>query len=184
MKLTGQKVRLRPVEKEDATRMMLWENDPRHWKVSGTEVPYSLHSILDYIEQARHIRVHGQLRLIICIASNDEPIGTLDLYDADFKNLRAAIGILIADSENRGHGYALEALEILEDYARKILGFHNLYCSVHADNPASNALFRGAGYEQVGIRKEWFLDVASEPEHTNGKQWIDEILYQKCLKKD
>lgn len=182
MKLKGQKVLLRPVEKEDATRLMLWENDPHHWKVSGTEVPFSLHTILEYIEQAQHIRTHGQLRLIICIAASGEPVGTLDLYDADFKNLRAAVGILIAEDPHREQGYAREALSLLEDYARTILGFHNLYCSVHADNPASNGLFRSAGYREVGVRKEWFLQ--TQLTGRGGKQWIDEILYQKCLKKD
>ena len=53
MRLRGQKVRLRPVEKDDATRLLLWENNPQHWKVSGTEVPFSLNAILEYIAQAQ-----------------------------------------------------------------------------------------------------------------------------------
>lgn len=181
MRLKGQKVRLRPVEKDDATRLMLWENNPQHWKVSGTEVPFSFSAILEYIEQAQHIRTHGQLRLIICLADSDEPIGTVDLYNADFKHSRAAVGILIADEANRQQGCALEALELLEGYVREILGFHNLYCSVHGDNAASNALFEKAGYERIGIRKEWFLDLSA---NAGGTKWIDEILYQKWLKKD
>ena len=174
MRLKGQKVRLRPVEKDDATRLLLWENNPQHWKVSGTEVPFSLNAILEYIAQAQHIRTHGQLRLMICLTEDDEPIGAVDLYNADFKHSRAAVGILIADNAHRQQGFALEALELLEDYVRQILGFHNLYCSVHGDNPASNALFMRAGYERVGVRKDWFFE---------GKQWIDEILYQKCLER-
>jgi diamine N-acetyltransferase len=174
MKLKGRKVRLRPVEKDDATRLLLWENNPQHWKVSGTEVPFSLNAILQYIEQAQHIRNHGQLRLMICLADTDEPIGAVDLYNADFKHSRAAVGILIAETDHRQQGYALEALELLEEYVRQILGFRNLYCSVHGDNVASNALFEKAGYVHVGTRKEWFLE---------GNKWIDEILYQKWLKK-
>lgn len=174
MRLKGQKVRLRPVEKEDATRLMLWENNPQHWKVSGTEVPFSLNAILEYIEQAQHIRTHGQLRLIICVLDTDEPIGTVDLYNADFKHSRAAVGILIAEPEYRQQGYALEALELLESYVQQILGFHNLYCSVHGDNAASNNLFEKAGYVLIGKRKEWFLE---------GNHWIDELLYQKVVGK-
>jgi diamine N-acetyltransferase len=174
MRLKGQKVRLRPVEKDDATRLMLWENDPRHWKVSGTEVPFSLHSILEYIEQSQHIRSHGQLRLIICDVLTDEPVGTIDLYNADFKHSRAAVGVLIAELEYRKRGYALEALELLEEYVRRILGFHNLYCSVHGDNTASSSLFEKAGYVKAGTRKNWFLE---------NNKWIDELLYQKWLEK-
>lgn len=179
MRLKGQKVRLRPVEKDDATRMLLWENNPQHWKVSGTEVPFSLNAILEYIEQAQHIRSHGQLRLIICLAETDEPIGTVDLYNADFKHSRAAVGILIAEHEHRQQGCALEALELLEEYVKQILGFHNLYCSVHGDNLANSALFEKAGYERIGVRKEWFLESTGK----GSKHWIDEILYQKWLGK-
>lgn len=174
MKLKGQKVSLRPVEKEDATRLLLWENNPQHWKVTGTEVPFSLHAILEYIDQAQHIRTHGQLRLMICLNETGEPIGTIDLYNADFKHSRAAVGILIDELSHRQQGYAVEALEIVENYVRQILGFHNLYCSVHGDNEASKALFDKAGFERIGVRKDWFLD---------GNKWLDEILYQKCLEK-
>lgn len=182
MTLTGDTIRLRPVEKDDATRLMLWENDPRHWKVSGTEVPFSLNAILEYIGQAQQIRTHGQLRLIICLKSTDEPIGTLDFYNADFRNLRAAVGILIAEQKHRRSGYAVEALRLAENYALRILGFHNLYCSVHGDNAASNALFESAGFQRCGVRKDWFLDFSGEK--GQGTKWVDEILYQKCLKKD
>lgn len=92
MKLNGEHVKLRAVEKEDATRLMLWENNPDHWKVSGTEVPFSMHAILEYIDQAQHLRTHGQLRLMICDVHTDEPVGALDLYNSDFKHLRAAVG--------------------------------------------------------------------------------------------
>lgn len=174
MKLTGKKVRLRPVEKDDATRLLLWENDPKNWRVSGTEVPFSHHAISEYIEQAQHIRTHGQLRLMICVIGTDEPVGTVDLYNADFKHSRAAIGILIAAEEDRRKGYALEALELVEEYVREIPGFHNLYCSIHGDNAASRKLFESAGFMKVGERKDWFLEK---------NRWVDEILYQKCLEK-
>lgn len=174
MKLNGEHVKLRAVEKEDATRLMLWENNPDHWKVSGTEVPFSMHAILEYIDQAQHLRTHGQLRLMICDVHTDEPVGALDLYNSDFKHLRAAVGILIGSHEFRRKGYALEALVLLENYARHILGLHNLYCSVQEDNQASKSLFEKAGYELVGVRKDWFL---------SGNGWLDELLYQKCLVK-
>lgn len=175
MTLKGEHIFLRPVEKEDATRMMLWENNPKHWKVTGTEVPFSLAAIYEYIDQAQHIRSHGQLRLLICINDTALPVGTIDLYQADFKHMRAAVGILIAEEGNRNNGFAFEALALVEKYAQQILALHNLYCSIHADNTASIRLFEKAGYEKVGERKDWFFE---------NRVWINELLYQKCLKKD
>ena len=174
MLFKGERIYLRPVEKEDATRLLLWENNPKHWKVTGTEVPYSMSAMLEYIDQAQHIRSHGQVRFLICENQSQKPIGTIDLYNADFKHQRTAVGILIADEMDRGHGYASEALVLMEDYVCTILAFENMYASVHADNEASEHLFLNAGYTKIGRRKNWFFE---------NQQWIDELLFQKWLKK-
>ena len=95
--LKGKSIFLRPVEPSDATKLMLWENNPAHWKVTDTEVPFSMHGILQLIEQQQHIRSTGQLRLMICLNGTEEPVGAIDLYDVDFRNGNAAVGILIGD---------------------------------------------------------------------------------------
>lgn len=172
--LTGESVFLRPVEPSDATVLMLWENDPKNWRVTDTEVPFSLHGIMQLIEQQQHIRSTGQLRFMICLKEDGHAIGTIDLYDADFKNRRAAVGILIGEVNERGKGSATEALELLVEYAREVLDLHNVYCSVQADNSASLKLFEKAGFDRVGSRKEWFF--------LKG-EWLDEISFQLCLKK-
>lgn len=172
--LKGDKIFLRAVEPGDATKLMLWENNPEHWKVTDTEVPFSLHGIHQLIEQQQHIRSTGQLRLMICLNQTDEAVGAIDLYDADFRHEKAAVGILIGEDENKKKGYAQESLQLLIDYARDFLALHNLYCSVQADNAESISLFEKAGFEKVGVRKEWFF--------IKGER-IDEICFQLCLKK-
>lgn len=172
--LKGKKIFLRAVEPSDATKLMLWENNPKHWKVTDTEVPFSLHGIHQLIEQQQHIRSMGQLRLMICLIESELPVGAIDLYDADFRHEKAAIGILIGEEEHRNKGYASESLQVMVEYARDFLELHNLYCSVQADNLDSISLFDNAGFERVGMRKEWFL--------IKGER-IDEICFQLCLKK-
>jgi diamine N-acetyltransferase len=172
--LKGDKIFLRAVEPSDATKLMLWENNPKHWKVTDTEVPFSLHGIQQLIEQQQHIRSTGQLRLMICLAESEEPVGAIDLYDADFRHGKAAVGILIGEESDRNKGYASESLSLLIDFARDFLDLHNLYCSVQANNLESLTLFDKAGFIRVGLRKEWFL--------VRGYR-IDEICFQLCLKK-
>ena len=43
----------------------------------------------------------------------------------------------------------------MKDYAFNRLGMHQLHCSVGVDNHASLKLFKVAGFEQIGIRKDW-----------------------------
>lgn len=170
----GPTVFLRLVEPSDATKILLWENNPAHWKVSDTEVPFSMQDILYLIDNAHNIRSTGQLRFVICLNNSEESVGLIDLYDANFKHGRAGVGILIGDEDQRSKGYAAESIALLKEYAKLVLGFHNLYCSIHADNFNSIGLFEKCGFEKIGVRKEWYLDKGSR---------IDEILYQICLKK-
>lgn len=171
--LKSKNIFLRSVEPSDATKLMLWENNPAHWKVTDTEVPFSMHGILQLIEQQQHIRSTGQLRLLICLNETEEPIGAIDLYDADFRNGNAAVGIIIGKSSQKQKGYARESIELMVNYAREYLALHNLYCSIQADNIESIGLFSTCGFVQTGIRKEWFLHKG---------QRIDEINFQLCLK--
>ena len=172
--LKGRNIFLRAVEPADAIRIMLWENNPEHWRVSGTEAPFSMHGILEYIHSIQNFRQSGELRLMICLISSGEAIGTLDLFEANFKHGHAGVGILIAEESERNKGYARESLDLVADYAAVLLGFHNLTANVLEDNESSIRLFESAGYELVGIRKEWFLD--------RGKR-INQRIYQLCLKK-
>ena len=172
--LKGERIVLRAIEPEDATKVMIWENNPDNWRVSGTEAPYSMHGILEYINSIQNFRQSGELRLMICLKENNQAIGTLDLFEANFRHGRAGIGILIGEHSERNKGYASESIELLIEYAAVFLGFHNLTANVLDDNDASISLFESAGFELVGIRKEWFFD--------HGK-WINERIYQLCLKK-
>ncbi|MEN9400629.1 MAG: hypothetical protein RL632_1732, partial [Bacteroidota bacterium] len=74
--LKGDKVFLRAVEPADATLLMLWENDTENWKVTDTEVPFSLHGIMQLIDQQQDLRATGQLRFVICELASEKPVGT------------------------------------------------------------------------------------------------------------
>ncbi len=171
--LKGEYIYLRAVEKEDASTLFIWENNPANWKVSNTEIPFSLHSIHQLIEQQSNIRNSGQLRMMICLNHSNFPIGAFDLYDVSFRHGFASIGILIADENERRKGYAKESMELMIEYTRDILEFSNLQCCIHGDNLASIEFFEQVGFKHVGTKKNWLL--------YKGKR-INEINYQLCLK--
>ncbi len=173
--LKGKSIFLRVVEKEDATTLFLWENDPKNWKVSNTEVPFSMHAIHQLIEQQSNIRNSGEIRFMICLNESEITIGTIDLFDINFKHGYASVGIIVAEENERRKGFAEESIFLLAEYARDILELANLQCTIHADNLASISLFENCGFLKVGTRKDWLK--------FKGKR-IDEISYQLCLKKE
>ena len=153
--LKGENIFLRALEPEDLEFIHEVENDESIWEISNTQTPYSKFLIKQYLEQAhKDIFEVKQLRLVIS-SYNNESLGLIDIFDFDFKNSRAGIGVLIKNAENRGRGYGSEALELLSDYSFTHLGLHQLYCNISEDNKASIKLFTNLGFEKIGLKKDW-----------------------------
>lgn len=174
MNIEGAKCCLRALEPSDLKTMYGWENDSSLWRVSGATAPFSHHQLASLIaEQQYDIYATRQLRLVVEVESDGEKccIGAVDLFEFDPLNRRCGVGIIISE-EFRRMGYAKDALQTMETYARNILQLHQLWCSVAEDNEPSLRLFEGAGYQQCGVRREWILTPQGA---------ISEVLFQKIL---
>ncbi|MDR2912608.1 MAG: GNAT family N-acetyltransferase [Alistipes sp.] len=128
---------------------------------------FSREEIRQFIENQQHdIRETGQIRFVICRRNTlntkaiensnlanpttpEIPIGLIDLFDLDPKNLSAGVGILIYNKTHRRQGYASEALTLISNYARQTLGLRELRSTVAADNTASLALFTAANFTRT-----------------------------------
>ncbi|MFZ4521805.1 MAG: GNAT family N-acetyltransferase [Bacteroidales bacterium] len=170
--LIGQFVRLRAVEPGDVDVLYTWENDSSVWQVSNTLTPFSRFQVEEYVLNSQQdIFASRQLRLMIVpveSAMQEQPVGTIDLFDFDPVHRRAGVGILIR-GPYREKGYAQDAMEILIRYSFGTLRLHQLYCNISPDNTPSLHLFGKLGFEQCGVKKEWFSD---------GLSWKDEWMFQ------
>ncbi|MDT0688306.1 GNAT family protein [Salegentibacter sp. F188] len=167
--LEGDKVYLRALEPEDLDFVHELENTEEFWEVSSTQVPYSRFMIKKYLENAhRDIYDYRQLRLVICNRAH-KAIGLIDVFDLEPKDRRAAIGILISETVERGKGYGAESLSLICNYCFKHLALHQVYANITDGNLVSLKLFEKKGFRKVGVKKEWnFL---------NGS-FRDEVMYQ------
>jgi diamine N-acetyltransferase len=167
-------IKLRAPEPSDLELLYTWENNMEIWKVSNTVTPFSKYVLKKYIDTS-HLDIWEtkQLRLIIEAKTQSSlmlvPVGTVDLFDFDPFHLRAGVGILIANKEYRQKGYATEALRLLMHYSFETLQLHQLFCNVTSDNTISLQLFKTAGFNEVGIKKDWIKTVSG---------WLDEIMLQ------
>jgi diamine N-acetyltransferase len=150
-----------------------WENDEDNWAVSNTQTPFSRFVLEQYIASA-HVDIYStkQLRLMMC-EPNKKAIGTIDLFDFDPNNMRAGVGILIADKSDRRKGFASEALTLLTNYCFEILNLHQIYCNITTDNETSILLFQKHGFQITGIKKQWLR---------SGSTYKDELLLQLIRK--
>lgn len=171
MNLEGCITRLRALEPEDVEMMYAWENDPKIWGVSGTLAPFSRHTLTRFIDEQQFDIFQTRQQRLVIDDLDGKTVGMLDLFEFDPQNLRAGIGIMIHD-DRRNKGYAADALEVVCRYSREVLRLHQLWCSIGVDNGASLALFLGAGFAEVGVKRDW---------QATAEGFSDEVLMQKIL---
>lgn len=148
------KVRLRAMEPEDLEFLYRIENDEAVWNVGNTNVPYSRSVLLDYITSSRaDIYADRQVRMVIESGSR-EPVGFVDLVDFDPRHSRAELGIVVERSF-RGQGYASSALLKICDYAREVVGLHQIYAIVGKDNDVCVKLLKNFGFQANTELKGW-----------------------------
>lgn len=152
-------VYLRAVEPCDANKMLIVENDSSQWINNGMMAPFSYNHIKEYASNydADPYRA-GQLRLIIESKNkcDNSFIGIVDLYDISANFHTAFVGIYIVP-EHRNFGYALLALDLLEDYVRQILNIRILASKISDNNFESIELFYKSGYKKTGELPDWLM---------------------------
>ncbi len=165
-------VQLRALEPDDLEFLYALENDPDIWGVSDTLAPVSRHALREYLAHATaDFYVVRQLRLVITTDIGGPAVGVVDLFDYDPLHQRAGVGIAVLARERR-HGYARQALALLQTHAREVLRLHQLYATVGANNRLSMKLFRAAGFRRVGTRRAWLRTAAG---------WVDAVEWQYVL---
>ncbi|AKQ44585.1 acetyltransferase [Rufibacter radiotolerans] len=170
--LQTDRIYLRAPEPSDLDFLYLFENDTALWPVSLSVTPFSREALRQYLENATlDIYAARQLRLMICLQEEDTVMGSIDLFDFEPLHQRAGIGIALTP-KYQGKGYGQEALKLLETYCTQVLQLHQLYCTVTQSNAGSLHLFRQAGYQEIGIRKEWLKTPSG---------WQDVVEFQKLL---
>jgi diamine N-acetyltransferase len=153
--LKGDNIYLRALEPEDLEFIHGIENDESIWELSNTQTPYSKFLIKQYLKHA-HKDIFEVKQLRLAISSYDEvALGMIDIFDFDFKNSRAGVGILVKETNDRLKGYGREALKLLVDYSFTHLGLHQLYCNISEGNEASIKLFSNQGFTKIGLKKDW-----------------------------
>lgn len=166
----GSKVYIRKMQHEDAPFVLEWENNPEIWAVSEGEGPYCIEDILNLVETIEDIQSSCQVRYIIFNAVENRPVGTVDLFNIDFVNRMAGVGILVAEISDRNLGYGKESLSLIEKVALE-LGLDRLEARVHTSNVASKTIFHRCNYR------------LAREESLNGAELTDQLVLEKCLKK-
>ena len=164
MFISNENLSLRMAEPQDSDLIYRWENDRSVWRASETSVPVSQFQIDQFLLGNNDLVANRQLRLMIDLKGEPQPIGSIDLFEYDAVNQRIGIGILM-DSHYRNQGLASQALRLTLTYLFEDLMVHQVHCLINEQNLDSQRLFERAGFVRSGQLKDWirtpqgFLDV-------------------------
>jgi diamine N-acetyltransferase len=150
--IAGEKVRLRPIERDDLPRYVAWFADPEVRRHLAIYLPFSLTQEERWFEELQG-RLERQEALILAIETTDGVhIGSIGLEHIDWKNRNAELGISIGDEAYWGQGYGADAIHTLLSLAFQEMNLHRVYLRVDANNA------RGIGcYDKVGFRRDGTL---------------------------
>lgn len=138
-------VRLRSMELSDAKVLLNIENNPTLWRYTrGSDAPYALSEIEDFITASAPFEKSGQVRFLIDI--DGLVIGTADLYGYSAGESSAWCAILIYPFELHGRGYGSAALELLIQRAAIDFGLLCVKAEVEKSNIASLTIFKKCGF--------------------------------------
>jgi diamine N-acetyltransferase len=164
-------IRLRPAKQTDAEMILDWENNLENWAISDNDSAYTLFDIQALIYSLQDIKESCQGRYMIVDLLTEDILGSVDLFEINWEERSAEVGVLIADIRNRSRGYASLGLNLLEKMVVEKWQFQKLSAEVHTTNIPSIRLFEKCGYQKKGT---------NEVKSPNG-DYIESILFEKWL---
>ncbi|MFA5545159.1 MAG: GNAT family N-acetyltransferase [Sphaerochaetaceae bacterium] len=155
--ITGEKTMLRPIVFEDIEILNRWKNDEETFKyLGGGFSPISIDQQKQWLDNL--IDLTGNHRRYLVCLETGSPIGFIGLYDINWINRTAEIGIYIGEKEARGHGYAYDATTTLEAYAKDYLNIRKLKIFVITNNLPAIKMWMKLGYQKIGeYQKERYI---------------------------
>lgn len=164
--LTGDLVRLRPIELEDVDAFYRWHNDEdvMRWLQS-----YFYESLASLRKRFADRAENSYERSTFCIETLEERklIGVISLRDADPVNARAKVDIYIGEQDHWGGGYGTDALRTVCRYGFDTLRLHSIELTVVEANKRAIRSYEKVGFQIDGRLRQAF--------HRDG-EWHDELL--------
>ncbi|MFC4548992.1 MULTISPECIES: GNAT family N-acetyltransferase [Halorussus] len=147
--LRGERVRLRPVESNDAAFLQRASNDPELRTPLGHTIPRNESRVADDIDSEDDESV----RLLVSV--DGDPIGLVQVES--LSGARPFLSYWLVP-ESHGNGYATEAVGLFVGYVFDNFDKPALQAFTYEFNDASKNLLRKLGFEQEGrFRKNAFV---------------------------
>lgn len=152
--ILGEKVRLRPIEREDLPRFVEWFSDPEVRRYLGMVLPFSLAQEERWFDSLQERLEKQELVMLTIETSEGVHIGNVSLTDINWKDRYAELGITVGDRDYWDQGYGTDATRAMLRVAFDDLNLHRVFLRVHADNARGIRCYEKAGFQREGTLRE------------------------------
>ena len=153
--LFGERVYLRPLEREDLPSIQTWANDPEVRRLTGEVRPMSQIGAGEFLERVRDDR--DRVWFVVALREDDRIVGEAGLLRMFPAWRTTDFSLIIGDREAWDRGYGTEAILLLLDYAFGALNFHRVSVGVVGFNQRALRFYRKVGFKQEGIQRDGYF---------------------------
>lgn len=153
--LSGERVYLRPFERDDLPIIQVWVNDPElRWQI-GEVRPSSQYDMEAHYEKIRDDA--SRVWFAVVTKADHRVIGEAGLLRMFPPWRTTDLTMIIGDKQAQGQGYGTEAIRLLLDYAFGALNFHRVAIGVVGTNERALRFYEKVGFKREGIQRDGYF---------------------------
>jgi RimJ/RimL family protein N-acetyltransferase len=153
--LSGKRVYLRPLEREDLPALLRWINDPETRMLTGETMPMSRAGGEAYFERIQ--KDSSRVWLVVVERETGNIIGEAGLLRIFHPWRTADLTMILGDPAARGKGYGREAILLLMEYAFGALALHRLAIGVVGFNERALRFYESVGFQREGVQRDGYF---------------------------
>ncbi len=152
--ITGSRVTLRAVERDDIPFIHAANNDIEVELAGGGDPPYPQSLARAFADFDSQAGAGGRDGANFAIETDGQMIGVCSLFNRDDTAQTAELGITIGDKAYWGRGYGREAVELLVNYGFQMLNLRRIWLKVHGRNERAIRAYAAVGFVEEGRQRD------------------------------
>lgn len=149
--IAGERVRLRPLERDDLPRSAQWLADPEVRQGMALYLPLSMEDEVKWYEDM--LKRDRELRVFAIDAQTADGwahVGSLGFHEIDWRCRHAEFGIMIGDKDYWNKGYGADAVMTLTGFGFGVLNLEKIWLRVFETNPRAIRCYEKVGFVEEG----------------------------------
>lgn len=151
--ISGKKVYLRGIERQDLPNLVRWMNDPEvtHFLFMGDK-PAHLELVTE--EWEKQIRSHDEVAFAIADSKKDKMVGWTGLYRINWISRHAEYRVFIGDKVCWNKGLGTEIAGLLIRYGFEKLNLNKIWLGVNTTHKGAVCSYEKAGFVREGVLRQ------------------------------